>query len=71
MLPIVAIERENVNARIRNASSYPYAGTNALSSWNLSRTIQQLFSFSVILVLEEFCYSSLEDEVAKLQTILR
>jgi hypothetical protein len=70
-LPVAATEQENVNARIRNASSCPHASTNALSSRNSSRTMQQLFSFSVILVLEEFCYSSLEDEVAKLQTVLR
>jgi hypothetical protein len=70
-LPIAAIERENVNARIRNTSSRPHAGTNALSGWNSIRTTPQLFSFSVILVLEEFCYSSLEDEVVKLQTVLR
>ena len=70
-LPIAAIERENVNARIRNTSSRPHAGTNALSGWNSIRTTPQLFSFSVILVLEEFYYSSFEDEVAKLQTVLR
>jgi hypothetical protein len=39
-LPIAAAERDNVNARIRNASSCPYTGTNALSSRNLSRTTQ-------------------------------
>jgi hypothetical protein len=39
-LPVAAIERENVNARIRNASSRPHAGTNALSSRNSSRTTQ-------------------------------
>ena len=32
--------------------------------------MQQLYSFSVILVLEEFCYSSLEDQEAKLQTVI-
>ena len=39
-LPIAATEQENVNAQIRNASSCPYASTNALSSWNLSCTMQ-------------------------------
>jgi hypothetical protein len=65
-LPIAATERDNVNARIRNTSSRPHAGSNALSTRNLSRTTQQLFSFSVILILEEFSYSTFEDEVAKL-----
>src|ERR1700722_2472152 len=61
IFPVAATERENVNARIRNANSRPHAGTNALSTRNPSRTTQQLYPFSVILVLEEFCYSSLED----------
>jgi hypothetical protein len=67
---VAATERDNVNARIRNASSRPHAGANALSARN-PRTTQQLFSFSVILVLEEFSYSTLEDEAAKLQTVIR
>jgi hypothetical protein len=71
IFPVAATERENVNMRIRNANSRPHAGTNALSTRNPSRTMQQLYSFSVILVLEEFCYSSLEDQEAKLQTVIR
>lgn len=69
--PVAATERENVNVRIRNASSRPHAGTNALSTRNSGRTMQQLYSFSVILVLEDYCYSSLEDQEAKLQTVIR
>jgi hypothetical protein len=61
IFPVAATERENVNAQIRNANSRPYASTNALSTRNPSRMMQQLYPFSVILVLEEFCYSSLED----------
>lgn len=71
MLPVAATEREIVNTRIRNANSRPHAGTNALSARNSSRTMQQLYSFSVILVLEEFCYSSIEDQEAKLETVIR
>lgn len=69
--PVAITERETVNARIRNASSRPHAGSNAMSIRNSSRTMQQTYSFSVILILEEFCYSSLEDEEAKLQTVIR
>ena len=61
IFPIATTEQENVNAQIRNANSRPYTSTNALSTRNLSCTMQQLYSFSVILVLEEFCYSSLKD----------
>ena len=71
VFPVAATERETVNARIRNANSRPHAGTNALSTRNPSRTTPQLYSFSVILVLEEFCYSSFEDQEAKLQTVIR
>ena len=49
-LPVAAIERDNVNARIRNASSRPHAGTNALSSWNSSCIMQSSF----LLVLSLF-----------------
>jgi hypothetical protein len=59
--PVAFTKQDNVNAKIRNTSLCPYASTNALSTQNLSCTIQQLYSFSVILVLEEFCYLSLKD----------
>jgi hypothetical protein len=70
-LHVAATERDIVNSQIRNANSRPHAGSNALSTCNSSRTMQQLFSFNVILILEEFCYSSLEDKDAKLQTMTR
>jgi hypothetical protein len=67
---VAATEQENVNAQIRNANSCPYASTNALSTQNPSCIMQQLYPFSVILVLEEFCYLSLEDQEAELQTVI-
>jgi hypothetical protein len=32
IFPVAATEQENVNTRIRNANSRPYASTNALST---------------------------------------
>jgi hypothetical protein len=58
---VAATKRENVNTQIRNANSRLYTSTNALSTQNPSCIMQQLYSFSVILVLKEFCYLSLKD----------
>jgi hypothetical protein len=62
---VAAIEQENVNTQIRNANSRPYVSTNALSTRNPSCTMQQLYPFSVILVLKEFCYLSLNSYLLK------
>jgi hypothetical protein len=59
--PVAFTKQDNVNAKIRNTSLYLYTSTNVLSTQNLSCIIQQLYSFSVILVLKEFCYLSLKD----------
>ena len=58
---VAATKQENVNVRIRNANLRFYASKNVLSTQNASCTTQQLYSFSVILVLEEFYYLSLKD----------